>query len=138
MAYPEKARNPIHEGLAPLAAVVAQRWDDGYGPFPPTTFQISNLKAGTGATNVIPGTLSAEMNFRFNPGQSPEGLQAQVEARLKEANCDYTLTWNLSGRRLYRRRRLDRAAEVTSRRFWAAARAVYRRRHLRRSLRPED
>ena len=97
VAYPEKARNPIHEALAPLAAVVAQRWDDGYGPFPPTTFQISNVNAGTGATNVIPGTLTAEVNFRFNPGQTPEGLQARVEACLEEANCDYTLSWTLSG-----------------------------------------
>jgi len=55
------------------------------------------VNAGTGATNVIPGTLSAEVNFRFNPGQTPEGLQARVEACLTEANCDYTLTWALSG-----------------------------------------
>lgn len=97
VAYPEKARNPIHDCLAPLAAVAARRWDKGFGPFPPTSFQISNIQAGTGATNVIPGQLEAEVNFRFNPSQTPEALAQQVDAELEQAGVDFTAHWQLSG-----------------------------------------
>ena len=82
VAYPHLARNPIHLAAPALAELAAEHWDDGNAFFPPTSFQISNLNAGTGATNVIPGTLEAVFNFRFSTESTVEGLQQRTAAIL--------------------------------------------------------
>lgn len=97
VAYPEKARNPIHAAAPALAELAATRWDEGDADFPPTSFQISNLAAGTGAGNVIPGTLTALFNFRFGTANSAAGLRERVEACLHRHGLDFALDWNLSG-----------------------------------------
>lgn len=97
VAYPEKARNPIHQALAPLAALAARRWDEGYPEFPPSSFQISNVNAGTGANNVIPGTLRALFNFRYNPGWRAEQLEREVHAVLDAHDLDYRIDWHRGG-----------------------------------------
>ena len=75
VAYPEKARNPVHQALPALAELAARRWDDGYDSFPPTSLQISNVHAGTGANNVIPGELQVLINQRFNQTWRAEQLE---------------------------------------------------------------
>lgn len=97
VAYPEKARNPIHQAMAPLAALASRQWDTGYPEFPPSSFQISNISAGTGANNVIPGTLRALFNFRYNPGWRAEQLEQEVENVLKAAGLEYQLQWHRGG-----------------------------------------
>ncbi len=97
VAYPEKAKNPIHAFAPALAELAAERWDEGNSDFPPTSFQVSNLNAGTGATNVIPGTLTALFNFRYSTASTAEGLKARTEAILARHGLDCTLDWNLSG-----------------------------------------
>ena len=102
VAYPDKASNPIHRLAPALAELVAERWDDGVAEdgkqvFPPTSFQISNLNAGTGADNVIPGRLEALLNFRFCPASTPDGLQARVESVLRKHDVDFEIDWRLSG-----------------------------------------
>ena len=97
VAYPDDALNPIHAALGALADLASRRWDDGSPPFPPTTFQISNIHAGTGATNVIPGELVAAFNFRFNPSQTEAGLRAAVEKALTPVNAPWRVDWRLSG-----------------------------------------
>src|SRR5690606_24962771 len=97
VAYPHLARNPIHLAAPALAELAAEHWDDGNAYFPPTSFQISNLNAGTGATNVIPGTLTAVFNFRFSTESTVEGLQQRVRAILDKHGLDYQLDWALSG-----------------------------------------
>jgi succinyl-diaminopimelate desuccinylase len=97
VAYPDLARNPIHEALPALAALRAITWDEGNEFFPPTSFQISNVKAGTGAENVIPGTLECWFNFRYSTASTAEGLKARVRAILDAAGLDYRLDWQLSG-----------------------------------------
>ena len=97
IAYPHLARNPIHELAPALAELVATHWDDGNAYFPPTSFQISNLNSGTGATNVIPGELKAVFNFRFSTESTVEGLQQRVSAILDKHGLDYSLDWALSG-----------------------------------------
>jgi succinyl-diaminopimelate desuccinylase len=97
VAYPDAARNPVHEALAPLARLAARRWDDGNDFFPPTSFQISNVRAGTGATNVIPGSCEVLFNFRYCTEQTADGLRAAVEAELADAGLDFELVWQLSG-----------------------------------------
>jgi len=97
VAYPEKAKNPIHVAAPALAELAAERWDDGNGDFPPTSFQVSNLNAGTGASNVIPGTLTAQFNFRYSTASSAEQLKARTLAILDRHGLDYALDWNLSG-----------------------------------------
>lgn len=97
VAYPHLARNPVHQALAPLHALAARQWDEGNAFFPPTSFQIANIAAGTGASNVIPGHLNVMFNFRFCTEQTAEGLQAEVEAVLDAAGLDYDLEWQLSG-----------------------------------------
>jgi len=98
VAYPETARNPVHEALPVLAELAAHRWDGGNDFFPPTSFQISNIEAGTGATNVVPGTCTVQFNFRFSTEQSDSGLREAVHARLDAARLDYDIDWHLSGR----------------------------------------
>jgi len=97
VAYPEKARNPIHAVAPALAELVATRWDDGNADFPPTTFQISNIHGGTGALNVIPGSVTVDGNFRFGTASSADSLRARTEAILKRHGIDCTVEWNLSG-----------------------------------------
>jgi succinyl-diaminopimelate desuccinylase len=97
VAYPQLADNPIHRAAPALAELAAQEWDAGNAHFPPTTFQVSNIRAGDGAVNVIPGTLEALFNLRFSTGSSVESLQARVEDILKRHGLRYTLEWKLSG-----------------------------------------
>lgn len=98
IAYPDLARNPIHQALPALAELAATRWDEGNEHFPPTSWQISNAHAGTGATNVIPGDFVLDFNFRFSTESTPEGLQARVEALLQRHGLDVHIAWSLSGR----------------------------------------
>lgn len=97
VAYPHLARNPIHEAAPALAKLAAEHWDDGNEFFPPTSFQISNINGGTGATNVIPGAVEVVFNFRFSTESTADGLKARTEAILQEHNLDYEIQWNLSG-----------------------------------------
>ena len=97
VAYPHLARNPIHELAPALAELTAVRWDEGNEYFPPTTFQVSNLHAGTGAGNVIPGTATVDCNFRFSTASTPEGLQTQVAAILDRHGLRYDIDWTISG-----------------------------------------
>lgn len=97
VAYPHLARNPIHACAAAIAELVAAKWDDGNAYFPPTTFQISNFHAGTGATNVVPGTATIDFNFRYATSSTPATLQRRVHAILDGYDLEYELTWNLSG-----------------------------------------
>ncbi|WP_158755600.1 succinyl-diaminopimelate desuccinylase [Dyella sp. S184] len=97
VAYPEKALNPIHAFAPALAELAAERWDEGNSDFPPTSFQVSNLNAGTGANNVIPGELKALINFRYCTASHAEDLRARTEAILHRHGLDFALDWNLSG-----------------------------------------
>jgi succinyl-diaminopimelate desuccinylase len=97
VAYPQLARNPVHQAAPALAELAHSVWDEGNEYFPPTTFQISNLHAGTGATNVIPGELRVLFNFRFSTASTVEGLKARVHAALDRVGLDYDITWSLSG-----------------------------------------
>ncbi|HKU87684.1 MAG TPA: succinyl-diaminopimelate desuccinylase [Casimicrobiaceae bacterium] len=97
VAYPHLARNPIH-ALAPALAELAQiRFDEGNEHFPPTTFQCSNVHAGTGATNVIPGTLELKFNFRYSTASTRESLAGRLEAVLRRHGIDYALDWTGHG-----------------------------------------
>jgi succinyl-diaminopimelate desuccinylase len=91
VAYPHLARNPIHVLAPALAELAASRWDDGDEYFPPTSWQCSNIHAGTGATNVIPGTLELAFNFRFAPASTRESLRERLEAVLARHGVDYAL-----------------------------------------------
>ena len=99
VAYPDQTCNPIHTAITALSQLVTRVWDSGNAYFPPTTFQISNMNAGTGAANVIPGELDILFNFRFNTEQSIEGLQATVEDHLltNDPGIETVLDWQLSG-----------------------------------------
>jgi len=97
IAYPHLADNPIHRFAPALQALCSTQWDNGNAFFPPTSFQISNVNAGTGVTNVIPGHCEVLFNFRFSTEVTHTQLQQQVEALLDEHQLDYELTWQLSG-----------------------------------------
>jgi succinyl-diaminopimelate desuccinylase len=97
VAYPEKARNPIHEAAPALAELAARRWDDGYETFPPTSLQISNVHAGTGANNVIPGELQVLFNLRYNPNWDAARLESECEAILRAHGLDYAIRWHRGG-----------------------------------------
>ena len=99
VAYPDQTCNPIHTAITALSQLVTRVWDSGNAYFPPTAFQISNMNAGTGAANVIPGELDILFNFRFNTEQSVEGLQAAVEDHLlaNDPGIEVVLEWQLSG-----------------------------------------
>ncbi|MEO7244352.1 MAG: succinyl-diaminopimelate desuccinylase [Rubrivivax sp.] len=97
IAYPQLARNPIHDLAPALAELVATRWDDGNAFFPPTSFQVSNLHAGAGAGNVIPGAAVLDFNFRFSTESTPEQLRARVEALFEQHGVDATVQWTLGG-----------------------------------------
>lgn len=96
VAYPHLARNPVHLAAAALAELAAVEWDRGGADFPPTTWQISNIHAGTGAANVIPGELEVQFNFRFSTASSPDALKQRVGSILNRHGLDYDLQWSLS------------------------------------------
>ncbi|AGW90675.1 MULTISPECIES: succinyl-diaminopimelate desuccinylase [Cupriavidus] len=97
IAYPHLGRNPIHEAAPALAELAAELWDQGNEYFPPTSWQMSNIHGGTGATNVIPGHVTIDFNFRFSTASTPEGLKARVHAILDRHSLEYTLDWTLGG-----------------------------------------
>ena len=97
VAYPQLAINPIHQVAPALAELVSIEWDRGNEFFPSTSFQISNIKGGTGANNVIPGTVTIEFNFRFSTEQTEQGLRQKVETLLNQYGFTYDLIWTLSG-----------------------------------------
>jgi succinyl-diaminopimelate desuccinylase len=97
VAYPHLATNPIHAFLPALAELATVEWDRGNAYFPPTSFQISNLHAGTGANNVIPGTMEALFNFRFCTEVTAAELRARTEAIFDKHYRDYSVVWQLSG-----------------------------------------
>jgi succinyl-diaminopimelate desuccinylase len=98
IAYPHKARNPIHEAAPAIVEMSQTVWDEGNEFFPPTTWQISNIKAGTGATNVIPGSLDMQFNFRFSTASTAQGLKDRVLAILDKHHLDYDLDWEPVGK----------------------------------------
>ena len=97
IAYPHLADNPIHRALPALQALAAEVWDQGNDFFPPTSMQMSNIHGGTGATNVIPGTLELQFNFRFSTEVTEAELRQRTEAILDAHALDYQLEWSLSG-----------------------------------------
>lgn len=97
VAYPHKARNPVHQALPALAELVATQWDTGNAYFPPTSLQIPNLSAGTGASNVIPGSFHVQINFRYGTARTRADLEAQVHEILDRHGLDYGLEWEHSG-----------------------------------------
>ena len=121
IAYPHLARNPIHLVAPVLAELAATRWDDGNEHFPPTTFQCSNIHAGTGAGNVIPGTLDVMFNFRYATASTRESLCERLEAILRRHALDYAIAWTGHGKPFLTER--GRLVEVAS----AAIRSVVAR-----------
>ena len=97
IAYPERGRNPIHDAARALDALISAEWDRGNEYFQPTSFQISNIHAGTGASNIIPGTLEVSFNFRFSPESSTPALQTRVRDILDGYRLQYDLQWTLIG-----------------------------------------
>jgi len=95
VAYPQLARNPIHQLAPALAELAHAEWDHGDRFFPPTSFQVSNLHSGTGAGNVIPGQCEMHFNFRFSPATGPAELRRRVEQILQRHDLSYALTWTL-------------------------------------------
>ena len=104
IAYPERGRNPIHDTTPAIAALVSTEWDRGNEYFQPTSFQISNIHAGTGASNIIPGTMDVAFNFRFSPESTAQVLQARVREILDRHNLQYDLEWTLIGEPFLTRR----------------------------------
>jgi len=98
IAYPQLARNPIHLVAPAISELAATVWDDGNAFFPPTSWQISNIHAGTGAGNVIPGTVSIDCNFRFSTASTPEQLQDRFRAILDRHQLSYDLAWTLGAK----------------------------------------
>ena len=119
VAYPQLAENPVHTLAPALAELTSRKWDEGTEHFEPTTFQVSNLNAGTGAPNVIPGELKARFNLRYSPVQTLEKLKTTVEDILRRHRVRYTLEWYVSGEPFYTAPGLlstavgDAVAEVT-------------------------
>ena len=101
IAYPQLAENPVHSFAPALAELARRVWDQGNEHFQPTSFQVSNLTAGTGAPNVIPGELKARFNLRYSPVQTLEGLKRTVEEILTRHGVRYTLEWYVSGEPFY-------------------------------------
>lgn len=98
IAYPHLVKNPVHMAAPALAELAATKWDDGNEYFPPTSWQVSNFHAGTGADNVVPGTAEILFNFRFSTASTPDGLKARVQEILERHGVDCSLEWTLSGR----------------------------------------
>jgi succinyl-diaminopimelate desuccinylase len=101
IAYPQLAENPVHTFAPALAELTTRVWDKGNDHFQPTSFQISNFNAGTGAPNVIPGELKARFNLRYSPIQTLEGLKEQVEGILRKHGVKFTIEWYVSGEPFY-------------------------------------
>lgn len=101
VAYPDKARNPIHQALPALAELAARRWDEGYETFPPTSLQISNFNAGTGANNVIPGEAKVLFNLRYNPRWNAAQLETEIGAVLDRHGLEYDVHWHRGGEPFY-------------------------------------
>ncbi|MEB1609983.1 succinyl-diaminopimelate desuccinylase [Xanthomonas arboricola] len=101
VAYPHKARNPIHLAAPALTELVARQWDEGFESFPPTSLQVSNIHAGTGANNVIPGELQVAFNLRYTPLWDAPRLEAEITALLDRHGLDYALRWHRSGEPFY-------------------------------------
>ena len=101
VAYPQLAENPVHTLAPALAELTSRVWDNGTEHFQPTTFQVSNLNAGTGAPNVIPGELKARFNLRYSPVQTHEGLKEIVEGILRKHGGRYSIEWYVSGEPFY-------------------------------------
>ena len=97
VAYPQLAKNPIHEGVPALTELCQMQWDQGNAAFPPSSFQISNIKAGTGANNVIPESMSVDFNVRFSTEIDAETIQLRVQSVLDSHALDYEIDWQLSG-----------------------------------------
>jgi len=97
VAYPHLARNPVHQLAPALAELAATVWDHGNEHFPPTTWQVSNIRAGTGALNVVPGEAVVDFNFRFSTESTPQSLEQRVEALLQRHDLEYAITWTLGG-----------------------------------------
>jgi len=98
VAYPHLARNPVHQAAPALAELAQTRWDDGNQQFPPTTWQISNIHAGTGAANVIPGSVEVDFNFRFSTQSTDASLRERAEAILRKHKLDYAVSWTLGAK----------------------------------------
>jgi succinyl-diaminopimelate desuccinylase len=101
VAYPQLAENPVHTLAPALAELTSREWDKGTEHFQPTTFQVSNLNAGTGAPNVIPGELKARFNLRYSPVQTQEGLKEVVEGILRKHGVRFSVEWYVSGEPFY-------------------------------------
>ena len=98
VAYPERVKNPVHLAAPALAEMAATEWDRGNEYFPPTTWQVSNIHAGTGAQNIVPGSLQVDFNFRHSTESTPESLQQRVRGILDRHGLEYTLDWVVGGR----------------------------------------
>ena len=98
VAYPELVRNPVHQVAPALADLAAERWDDGNEFFPPTSFQISNVHAGTGALNVVPGSCEVDFNLRFAPVSEAESLKTRIESILRRHGLEFSIQWTLGAR----------------------------------------
>jgi len=98
IAYPHLLKNPIHMAAPAIAELAATTWDNGNEYFPPTSWQISNINGGTGATNVVPGTVEILFNFRFSTASTEQGLKDGVHAILDKHGLEYDLEWELSGK----------------------------------------
>lgn len=101
VAYPHLAKNPVHEFAPALAELTSLQWDAGNEFFPPTTFQVSNINAGTGANNVIPGTIEIDFNLRFSTEITAEEIKTKIVAVLNKNKLDYKINWHLSGNPFY-------------------------------------
>ncbi|WP_432241321.1 succinyl-diaminopimelate desuccinylase [Herbaspirillum robiniae] len=97
IAYPQLARNPIHQAAPALAELVAEQWDAGNEYYLPTSWQVSNIHGGTGASNVIPGDVVIDFNFRFSTASTVDGLQQRVHAILDKHGLEYDLKWTVGG-----------------------------------------
>ncbi|HYD56457.1 MAG TPA: succinyl-diaminopimelate desuccinylase [Burkholderiales bacterium] len=98
VAYPQLARNPVHQLAPALAELASTQWDAGNDSFPPTTFQVSNIHAGTGAGNVIPGSVEVDFNFRFSTESTDASLRARVEDILRRHGLDFSIAWTLGAK----------------------------------------
>lgn len=98
IAYPHLVKNPIHMAAPAIAELAATTWDSGNEYFPPTSWQISNIHGGTGATNVVPGTVEIMFNFRFSTASTTDGLKSRVHEILDRHQLEYDLKWELSGK----------------------------------------
>jgi succinyl-diaminopimelate desuccinylase len=98
IAYPQKGKNPIHMAAPAIAELAATVWDEGNEYFPQTTWQISNINGGTGATNVIPGHVDIVFNFRFSTASTVDGLQQRVQDILDRHGLEYTMEWEIGAK----------------------------------------